>query len=65
MSISLPKRPEPFNRRQTRTFFAGLLPQDQQRDKLAQVLCVSKHFSFHEALGGDAGALSLWPEARG
>jgi serine/threonine-protein kinase HipA len=66
VSIALPKGPAPFNRRQTRTFFAGLLPEDKQRDKLAQVLGVSKQndFGFLEALGGDvAGALSLWPES--
>ena len=34
VSISLPKRPEPFGRRETRPFFAGLLPEEGQRDDL-------------------------------
>jgi serine/threonine-protein kinase HipA len=65
VSISLPKRPEPFNRRETRPFFAGLLPEEGQRDAVARALGVSKANDFRllEQLGGDvAGALTLWPE---
>jgi len=65
ISISLPKQPAPFNRRQTRPFFAGVLPDESQRDTVAQVLGVSvaNDFRLLEQLGGDiAGALSLWPE---
>ncbi|WP_411288973.1 type II toxin-antitoxin system HipA family toxin [Phenylobacterium sp.] len=65
VSISLPKRPEPFNRRETRPFFAGLLPEEGQRDAVALALGVSKANDFRllERLGGDmAGALTLWPE---
>ncbi|HEY5409826.1 MAG TPA: type II toxin-antitoxin system HipA family toxin [Caulobacteraceae bacterium] len=65
VSISLPKRPEPFNRRETRPFFAGLLPEEGQRDAVARALGVSKSNDFRllEQLGGDvAGALTLWPE---
>jgi serine/threonine-protein kinase HipA len=65
ISISLPKRPEPFNRRETRPFFAGLLPEETQRDAVAHALGVSKANDFRllERLGGDvAGALTLWPE---
>jgi len=65
ISISLPKRAEPFNRRETRPFFAGLLPEEGQRDAVARVLGVSKANDFRllERLGGDvAGALTLWPE---
>lgn len=65
ISISLPKRPEPFNRRETRPFFAGLLPEEGQRDAVARALGVSKANDFRllEELGGDvAGALTLWPE---
>jgi serine/threonine-protein kinase HipA len=65
ISQSLPKRAEPFNRRETRPFFGGLLPEDAQRDAVAKSLGVSKTNDFRllEALGGDvAGALSLWPE---
>lgn len=65
ISFSLPKRPEPFKQRQCRPFFAGLLPEESQRDAIAGALGISTRndFAFLEALGGDvAGALSLWPE---
>ena len=65
ISISLPKRPEPFKQRLCRPFFAGLLPEESQRDAIARAIGISKRndFAFLEALGGDvAGALSLWPE---
>ncbi len=65
ISLSLPKRPEPFKQRECRPFFAGLLPEASQRDAIAGALGISKRndFAFLEALGGDvAGALSLWPE---
>jgi serine/threonine-protein kinase HipA len=65
ISISLPKRAEPFNRGKTRPFFAGLLPEEGQRDAVARALGVSKTNDFRllEQLGGDvAGALTLWPE---
>lgn len=65
ISISLPKRAEPFNRRETRPFFAGLLPEEGQREAVARALGVSKANDFRllEQLGGDvAGALTLWPE---
>jgi serine/threonine-protein kinase HipA len=65
ISISLPKRAEAFNRRETRPFFAGLLPEEGQREAVARALGVSKGNDFRllEQLGGDvAGALTLWPE---
>jgi serine/threonine-protein kinase HipA len=65
ISISLPKREAPFNRRETRPFFAGLLPDEGQREAVARALGVSKGNDFRllEQLGGDvAGALTLWPE---
>jgi serine/threonine-protein kinase HipA len=65
ISISLPKRPEPFKQREARPFFAGLLPEEAQRAAIASALGISRRndFAFLEALGGDvAGALSLWPE---
>ena len=65
ISFSLPKRPEPYKQRQCRPFFAGLLPEEAQRDAIAGALGISTRndFAFLEALGGDvAGALSLWPE---
>ncbi|MBI5941777.1 MAG: type II toxin-antitoxin system HipA family toxin [Caulobacterales bacterium] len=65
VSFSLPRRAEPFNRRETRPFFAGLLPEEGQREAAARALGVSKANDFRllERLGGDvAGALTLWPE---
>jgi len=65
VSISLPKRRESFNRRETRPFYAGLLPEEAQRDAVAHALGVSRANDFRllERLGGDvAGALTLWPE---
>jgi serine/threonine-protein kinase HipA len=65
ISQSLPKRAQPFDRRETRPFFAGLLPEEAQREAVAQTLGISKANDFRllEALGGDvAGALTLWPQ---
>ena len=64
LSISLPKRDEPFSRRECRPFFGGLLPEEGQRDAVAQVLGVSRanEFALLDRLGGDiAGALQLLP----
>jgi serine/threonine-protein kinase HipA len=65
LSASLPKQPEAFNRRACRPFFAGLLPEEGQREAVARALGLSKgnDFALLRALGGDvAGALTLWPE---
>jgi serine/threonine-protein kinase HipA len=67
ISASLPRQAEPFNRRRTRPFFAGLLPEESQRAAVARVLGVSEANDFRllERLGGDvAGALTLWPTGR-
>ena len=64
LSASLPKRPEPFNRRACRPFFGGLLPEESQRDAAAQALGISRgnDFALLDRLGGDvAGALQLLP----
>lgn len=64
ISVSLPKQPEPFTRRQCRPFFAGLLPEEEMRDNAARALGVSKanDYALLDRLGGDvAGALTLWP----
>lgn len=64
ISISLPKRKRPFARRESRPFFAGLLPEESVREEIARALGVSKgnDFALLNALGGDvAGALTLWP----
>jgi len=64
ISQSLPKRPEPFKRREARPFFAGLLPDEEMRKGAARALGVSEKndFALLDRLGGDvAGALTLWP----
>ena len=64
LSASLPKCAEPFNRRASRPFFGGLLPEESQRDAAAQALGVSRgnDFALLDRLGGDvAGALQLLP----
>ncbi len=65
LSISLPKRAEPFTRRDSRPFFEGLLPEEAQREAIAAALGVSEgnEFRLLEKLGGEvAGALVLWPK---
>ena len=62
LSASLPKRTEPFSRRECRPFFGGLLPEDSQRDAAARALGISSanDFALLDRLGGDvAGALQL------
>ena len=64
LSASLPKRLEPYSRRECRPFFGGLLPEESQRDAVAQALGVSRanDFALLDRLGGDvAGALQLLP----
>jgi serine/threonine-protein kinase HipA len=65
ISAALPKRVEPYDRRATRYFFAGLLPEEGPREAVARALGLSRtnDYALLEALGGDvAGALTLWPE---
>ena len=64
LSASLPKRAEPYSRRECRPFFGGLLPEEGQRDAAAKALGVSPRndFALLDRLGGDvAGALQLLP----
>jgi len=64
LSASLAKRTEPFSRRECRPFFSGLLPEESQRQAVAQALGVSpaNDFALLDRLGGDvAGALQLLP----
>ena len=55
LSVSLPKREEPFSRRECRPFFGGLPPEEGQRDAVAQALGVSRanEFTLLDRLGGD------------
>lgn len=65
LSVSLPKRAEPFSRRKARPFFEGLLPEEGQREAIAAALGISKgnEFRLLEKLGGEvAGALVIWTE---
>ena len=64
ISASLPKREEPYARRDCRPFFSGLLPEESQREAAARALGVSRanDFALLDGLGGDvAGALQLLP----
>ena len=62
ISQSLPLRSAPFGNRETRPFFAGLLPEADKRDLVARVLGVSERndFALLEGIGGEcAGAITL------
>lgn len=62
LSSSLPLQTAPFDDRQTRPFFAGLLPEGQLRRLIAQQFQVSgqNDFALLERLGGEcAGAVTL------
>jgi serine/threonine-protein kinase HipA len=63
LSISLPLTDQPFEDNEARPFFSGLLPDDQELDRLAQHLKVSKQnvFKLLALVGGEcAGAVSLF-----
>jgi serine/threonine-protein kinase HipA len=65
LSFSLPKRLDPFGRRECQPFFEGMLPEESQRVAIARALGVSagNDFRLLEHLGGEvAGALTLLPE---
>lgn len=65
LSFSLPKRSEPFGRRECRPFFEGMLPEESQRIAIARATGISagNEFRLLELLGGEvAGALMLLPE---
>ena len=53
ISHSLPLRADPFGKHQLRPFFAGLLPEETQRQRIADYLglVVSDDFSMLEAIG--------------
>ena len=63
LSTSLPLSTAPFDDAQTRPFFSGLLPDDQQLEGLAQHLKISRRnvFKLLSEVGGEcAGAVSLF-----
>ena len=62
LSQSLPLRTESFDDRETRPFFAGLLPEEDKRTWVARALGVSKQndFALLHGIGGEcAGAITL------
>jgi serine/threonine-protein kinase HipA len=64
VSLSLPLREEPFEDRDARPFFAGLLPDELARDRLARYLGISRQndFALLAEVGGEcAGAVALYP----
>ncbi len=64
LSLSLPLREKPFDERQARPFFAGLLPDDFARERLADYLGVSRRndFALLAEVGGEcAGAVAFYP----
>lgn len=64
LSVSLPLQKEAFPQKQARPFFAGLLPEETNRDLIAKMFGVSKNndFALLDRIGGEcAGAVSLLP----
>ena len=65
LSRSLPLQSEPFRGKRARPFFAGILPEEEPRRKIAAILGISERndFAMLERIGGEcAGAVSLLPE---
>ena len=65
LSRSLPLQSEVFPGKKTRPFFAGILPEEGPREKIAEILGISRtnDFAMLERIGGEcAGAVSLLPE---
>lgn len=64
VSCSLPLKRDPYNRKECRAFFGGILPEENQRKIIAKNLGISANndFSMLEKIGGEcAGALSFIP----
>lgn len=65
ISRTLPLQPEVFWGKKVRPFFAGILPEEGPRKKIAAILGISERndFAMLEKIGGEcAGAVSLLPE---
>ncbi len=65
LSRSLPLRSEVFPGKKARPFFAGILPEEGPRKKIAEILGISEtnDFAMLERIGGEcAGAVSLLSE---
>lgn len=64
LSLSLPLQEEPFDHRAARPFFAGLLPDEIARDRLARYLGLTRQndFALLAEVGGEcAGAVAVYP----
>ncbi len=64
ISYSLPLQATSFSGPELRPFFAGLLPEESQRSRIASYLEIAEtdDFAFLETLGGEcAGALTILP----
>jgi len=62
LSVSLPLRPEPYDDREARPYFAGLLPEQEKRDQVARALGISARndFALLDGIGGEcAGAVTF------
>ena len=65
LSRSLPLQSDMFSGKKARPFFAGILPEERPRKKVAEILGISdtNDFAMIERIGGEcAGAVSLLPE---
>jgi len=65
ISRSLPLQSGVFSGKKARPFFAGILPEEGPREKIADILGISgtNDFAMLERIGGEcAGAVSLLPE---
>lgn len=64
LSWSLPVRAEPFTHKESRGFFGGTLPEEDNRKVIARILGISdkNDFAMLEQIGGEcAGAISFLP----
>lgn len=64
LSYSLPLQSEAFIGRKARPFFAGILPEEGPRKRIAEILGISavNDYTMLERIGGEcAGAVSLYP----
>jgi serine/threonine-protein kinase HipA len=67
LSRTLPLSAAPYEHKQVRPFFAGILPEEGPRAAIAKILGVSdgNDFAMLERIGGEcAGAVSLFPEGQ-
>lgn len=65
LSHSLPLRKEPFQQKECRSFFAGIIPEDTNRKIIAQILGINAHndYAMLEKIGGEcAGAVTFIPK---